>query len=57
MDASTLKEIEETLAQLTLEEKISLLAGKDFWRTVSLPEKQIPSIKVSGVLARHTFGL
>ncbi|KAF3211835.1 hypothetical protein TWF192_006732 [Orbilia oligospora] len=47
MDATTLKEIEETLAQLTLEEKISLLAGKDFWRTVPLPEKQIPSIKVS----------
>ncbi|KAK6528025.1 hypothetical protein TWF281_009282 [Arthrobotrys megalospora] len=47
MDASTLKEIEETLAQLTLEEKISLLAGKDFWRTVPVPEKQVPSIKVS----------
>ncbi|EWC46559.1 hypothetical protein DRE_04282 [Drechslerella stenobrocha 248] len=41
------EEIEATLAQLTLEEKISLLAGKDFWRTVPVPDKQVPSIKVS----------
>ncbi|KAF3919923.1 Beta-glucosidase [Arthrobotrys entomopaga] len=47
VDATTLNEIEETLAQLTLEEKVSLLAGKDFWRTVPVPGKQVPSIKTS----------
>lgn len=34
-------------AKLTLEEQISLLAGADFWRTVAIPEKGIPSIKTS----------
>ncbi|KAK6359735.1 hypothetical protein TWF696_000875 [Orbilia brochopaga] len=47
MDAATLKDVEATLAALTLEEKISLLAGKDFWRTVPIPDKEVPSIKVS----------
>ncbi|KAK2758767.1 hypothetical protein FQN54_003459 [Arachnomyces sp. PD_36] len=32
---------------LTLEEQISLLAGADFWRTVAIPSKGIPSIKTS----------
>lgn len=27
--------------------KISLLAGSDFWRTVPIPEKGIPSIKTT----------
>ncbi|OJJ42543.1 hypothetical protein ASPZODRAFT_137174 [Penicilliopsis zonata CBS 506.65] len=35
------------LACLTLEEKISLLAGADFWQTVPIPEKGVPSVKVS----------
>ncbi|KAK6543042.1 hypothetical protein TWF694_006972 [Orbilia ellipsospora] len=47
VDAIVLNEIEETLAQLTLEEKVSLLAGKDFWRTVPVPGKNVPSIKTS----------
>ncbi|EPS37342.1 hypothetical protein H072_8978 [Dactylellina haptotyla CBS 200.50] len=47
LDESVSREIEETLAQLTLEEKISLLAGKDMWRTVPIPDKQVPSIKTS----------
>ncbi|KAF3914823.1 Beta-glucosidase [Dactylellina cionopaga] len=47
MEAAILKEIDETLAQLTLEEKVSLLAGKDFWRTVPLANKKVPSIKTS----------
>ncbi|MCJ1306561.1 hypothetical protein MMC25_000204 [Agyrium rufum] len=34
-------------ATLTLEEQISLLAGKDFWRTVAIPSKGIPSIKTT----------
>ncbi|PZC98022.1 BglX, Beta-glucosidase-related glycosidase [Pyrenophora tritici-repentis] len=37
----------EIAAKLTLEEQISLLAGADFWRSVSIPEKGIPSIKTS----------
>ncbi|KAF1946318.1 hypothetical protein EJ02DRAFT_441234 [Clathrospora elynae] len=37
----------EIAAQLTLEEQISLLAGADFWRTMAIPEKGIPSIKTS----------
>jgi hypothetical protein len=42
--------IESILQSLTLEEKISLLAGKDFWETVPVPEKGVPAIKVLGHL-------
>ncbi|KAF1360684.1 hypothetical protein EJ07DRAFT_155106 [Lizonia empirigonia] len=37
----------ELASRLTLEEQISLLAGADFWRTVSMPDKGIPSIKTT----------
>lgn len=40
-------DVEALLEQLTLEEKISLLAGKDFWHTVPIPRLDIPSIRVS----------
>jgi beta-glucosidase len=39
-------DIDATLSQLTLEEKVSLLAGKNFWETVDIPEKGVPSVKV-----------
>lgn len=39
-------DIEKILQSLTLEEKISLLAGKDFWETVPVPDKGVPAIKV-----------
>ncbi|ADV23736.1 Beta-glucosidase, putative [Cryptococcus gattii WM276] len=39
--------IDDLLKQLTTEEKISLLAGKDWWNTVSIPRLNIPSIKMS----------
>ncbi|KAH7391874.1 glycoside hydrolase superfamily [Pyrenochaeta sp. MPI-SDFR-AT-0127] len=39
--------VEKILTSLTLEEKISLLAGKDFWETVPIPAKGVPSIKTS----------
>lgn len=40
-------DIEYLLKELTLEEKISLLAGKDFWHTVDVPRLNIPSVRVS----------
>jgi len=38
--------VESILQSLTLEEKISLLAGKDFWETVPVKSKGVPAIKV-----------
>lgn len=42
-----LLDIDNLIEQLTLEEKISLLAGKDFWHTVPIPRLGIPSVRVS----------
>ncbi len=39
--------IELLLDALTVEEQISLLAGRDFWTTVPIERLSIPSIKVS----------
>lgn len=39
--------IETLLAQLTLDEKIALLAGADAWHTVAIPRLGIPAIKVT----------
>ena len=39
--------IETLLSSLTLEEKVSLLAGRNFWETVGIPEKGIPALKTS----------
>jgi beta-glucosidase len=39
--------IENLLKDMTLEEKVSLLAGANFWETVAIPRLGIPSIKVS----------
>ena len=39
--------IETLLAQLTLEEKIAMLAGADSWHTVAVPRLGIPAIKVT----------
>ncbi|KAJ4316021.1 hypothetical protein N0V94_005648 [Neodidymelliopsis sp. IMI 364377] len=39
--------IENLLESLTLEEKVSLLAGKDFWQTVPISEKGVPAIKTT----------
>ncbi len=39
--------VESLLAQLTLPEKVSLMAGANFWETVAIPRLGIPSIKVS----------
>jgi len=39
--------VEGLLARLTLPEKVSLLAGADFWSTVAVERLGIPSIKVT----------
>ncbi len=39
--------VETTLAQLTLEEKVSLLSGANFWETVAIDRLGVPSVKVS----------
>lgn len=38
--------VDAILQSLTLEEKVSLLAGKDFWETVPVPSKGVPAVKV-----------
>ena len=39
--------IEQLLGKLTIDEQISLLAGRDFWTTEPIERLNIPSIKVS----------
>lgn len=39
--------LQEVLASLTLEEKASLLSGRDFWRTKPITEKGIPSMRMA----------
>jgi beta-glucosidase len=41
------KRIEALLDDMTIEEQISLLAGRDYWTTVPIERLKIPSIKVS----------
>lgn len=45
--AFTEEQIPELLAQLTLEEKCSLLSGSDFWRTQPVERLGIPALMVS----------
>ncbi len=40
-------DIETLLGEMTLEEKVSLLAGADLWHTVPLPRLGIPQLKVT----------
>ncbi|KAK6980731.1 putative beta-glucosidase I [Favolaschia claudopus] len=40
-------DIEQTLAQLDLSQKIKLLCGLGWWQTEAIPEVSIPSIKLS----------
>jgi beta-glucosidase len=39
--------VADTLAAMTLEEKISLLAGRDLWETVPIPRLGLPALKVT----------
>lgn len=42
-----MKNVEEIMQTLTIEEKASLCQGATFWNTVEIPEKGIPSIMVT----------
>ena len=39
--------VEELLSQLNINEKISLVAGTDFWHTASVPRLGIPALRTS----------
>ena len=39
--------IEETLKQMTLEDKVALGSGKDFWHTKEMPQYGIESIMMA----------
>lgn len=40
-------DVEDVLPQLTMDEKVSLLSGADFWHTVSVPRLNIPAVRLS----------
>ena len=44
MDNKYTQKIKELINEMTLEEKVSLLSGKDFWSTKSIPRLNIDSI-------------
>lgn len=55
MVATMSDDIEHLLSQLTLDEKISLIAGKSQWRTASIERLGIPSLKVSEILQKQCY--
>ncbi|KAK7416760.1 hypothetical protein QQZ08_011901 [Neonectria magnoliae] len=40
-------DIKAILSTLTLEEKVTLLAGRDLWHTIPIPSKGVPAVKLS----------
>ncbi|KAK9349855.1 glycoside hydrolase superfamily [Lipomyces doorenjongii] len=40
-------DVEDAIGQLTLDEKVKLISGGDFWHTASIPEANIPAIRFS----------
>jgi beta-glucosidase len=40
-------DVEDVLSKLNIVEKVSLLAGADWWHTVAIPEHGVPAIRVS----------
>lgn len=47
LDDASERRIDSLVAQLTLEEKVSLVGGADAWRTNAVPRLNIPAIKVT----------
>ena len=45
-DIDYVRIVARSIKTLLLEEKVSLLAGKDLWETVPVPAKGVPAIKV-----------
>ncbi|MBE2269294.1 MAG: glycoside hydrolase family 3 protein, partial [Anaerolinea sp.] len=41
------EQIEQLISQLTVEEKVAMMAGADIWRTVAVPRLGIPALKMS----------
>ena len=39
--------IEDLLSQMTIQEKVSMLAGADMWHTTSVQRLNIPALKVT----------
>jgi hypothetical protein len=50
-----MSKIESLIAQMTLEEKISMLAGADFWHTVPIERLGIPAIRAHPQECRSRF--
>lgn len=46
-DGSSLSRFDALIAQLTLEEKVALMAGADAWRTAAVPRLGIPALKMT----------
>src|SRR6185437_9407637 len=42
-----MRDLEDLLRQMTLQEKVSMLAGASMWQTVAVERLSIPAIKVS----------
>ncbi|KAJ5247635.1 hypothetical protein N7468_002618 [Penicillium chermesinum] len=40
-------DVEKTIGELTIGEKVSLTAGADFWHTVAVPRLNIPALRMS----------
>jgi beta-glucosidase len=45
--APSLADLADLVDRMSLEERVSLLAGADFWRTVAVPRVGVPQIKVT----------
>ena len=47
MHTQSLSRIDDLISQMTLDEKISILAGADLWHSVAVPRLGIPQFKVT----------